>query len=191
MRSYDTRNVRVSAVFDGITKELVFRSVSFALRLMFNLISKSRVRKTGFKILKKNDETDSSIGIRRILRRESAGNPIVFDEAPGALDEAERAVQLARMALISAIEHWHNMLWDVSSAKIRACQEMVVGLSQTSSNDDRARKPRLLPNVRKRPRHELETCSRIGPLDRVYSDAVGSFLPCSAGVGRIFCGTVR
>lgn len=90
VRSSGTSEVHASTSVDGMTSVELFKEVSFAPKMLFNLTSNRVVDKAGFEIVTEDDHDDSLIAITRIVQKETGRTWMVCIKTPDGLNEPYR-----------------------------------------------------------------------------------------------------
>lgn len=161
---------------------LLLTDVTFALEMMFNLISKSRARKAVYKIITDNNRRDPSKGATRVVHKQSKKTPITCVETVESLHEAVLSVQIARAVRHDNLDVRHDCLCHISKNTIVQSQNMVEGLNNVYPGNCDACECCLMATYMRQPRTSAKESSIKRPLNRVFSDVAGSITTPS------FCG---
>lgn len=182
--SCGTGNVRIRTGVNHNTYLIVLKDVTYAPEMMFNLTSKSRVRRAGFQVISDDDNTNPSRETTKIVHKATGRTAILCIKSPDGLDEALLSVKTENASVCINFTLWHRRLFHVSKETIHASRELANGLPDVSLKNDEKCAPCHIAKLTKTPRHKLHTTSSNSLLDRVFSDLVGPISSCSINEGK-------
>lgn len=191
IQSYGTGSVRVLGTSNGQRNYVTLHNVAYVPEIMFNLISVSRVRRKGFRIVIDEDECNPNRGKMEMMHKASGEIKMVGFETDEGLFKA--ALKIAKPeqahASIATNDHvWHERLGHIGKKVLRESAPHVRGLPDgklvTPSDCDTCAKSKSQRVPRKTAGEEDRKSSK--PLERVFSDVVGPMKNQSMAKSRYF-----